>query len=144
MSDGGRNELARLDRRSLHPLDGRREAPDRRRVTIRSSDGAALLASAPSVVFSRSRSASGASRLQRMVGLRIYAKARFIFVVLSPDLKHVSSLSFHTRLTPPSCEITNIAKSRTTEHSLIADRCRMPNCSLSSFSLTLLAGSITL
>ena len=43
MSGGGRRELARGDRSPLHPLDGRREAPDRQRVTIRSPDGAALL-----------------------------------------------------------------------------------------------------
>ena len=42
MSGGGRRELARGDRSPLHPLDGRREAPDRQRVTIRSPDGAAL------------------------------------------------------------------------------------------------------
>jgi len=40
MSGRGRSELARFDRRPLHPLDGRREVPDKRRVIIRSPDGA--------------------------------------------------------------------------------------------------------
>ena len=34
-------ELARVDDRPLQPLDGRREAPDRKRMIIRSPDGAA-------------------------------------------------------------------------------------------------------
>ncbi len=34
-------ELARVDGRPLQPLDGRREAPDRKRMLIRSPDGAA-------------------------------------------------------------------------------------------------------
>ena len=37
MSGGGRSELARFDRGPLQPLDGRREAPDRKWMAIRSS-----------------------------------------------------------------------------------------------------------
>jgi len=39
---GGRTyELASADNYPLHPLDGLREAPDRKRVAIRNADGAA-------------------------------------------------------------------------------------------------------
>jgi hypothetical protein len=39
---GGRaSELARVDDRPLQPLDGWREGPDRKRMLIRSPDGAA-------------------------------------------------------------------------------------------------------
>jgi len=41
MSSGGRRELASGDRRPLRPLNGRCEAPDRKRMIIRSTDGAA-------------------------------------------------------------------------------------------------------
>jgi hypothetical protein len=34
-------ELARVDDRPLQPPDGRREAPDRKRISIRNPDGAA-------------------------------------------------------------------------------------------------------
>jgi len=37
----GGGELAHQPNRPLHPLDGRREAPDRQRMAIRSADGAA-------------------------------------------------------------------------------------------------------
>ena len=37
----GGGELAHQPNRPLHPLDGRREAPDRKRMAIRSADGAA-------------------------------------------------------------------------------------------------------
>ena len=46
ISGGRTRERARVDDRPLQPLDGRREAPDRKRMAIRSPDGAA--ASAPS------------------------------------------------------------------------------------------------
>jgi len=41
ISGGRTRELARVDDRPLQPLDGRREAPDRQRMAIRSADGAA-------------------------------------------------------------------------------------------------------
>ena len=41
MSAGGRSELARFDRRPLHPLAARREAPGSQRVIIRSPVAAA-------------------------------------------------------------------------------------------------------
>jgi hypothetical protein len=41
ISGGRTRELARVDDRPLQPLDGRREAPDRKRMLIRSPDGAA-------------------------------------------------------------------------------------------------------
>ena len=42
-------ERARVDGCMLQPFDGRRGAPDRKRMAIRSPDGAAL-ASAPSII----------------------------------------------------------------------------------------------
>jgi len=41
ISGGRTRELARVDDRPLQPLDGRRGAPDRKRMSIRSPDGAA-------------------------------------------------------------------------------------------------------
>jgi hypothetical protein len=41
ISGGRTRELARVDDCPLQPLDGRREAPDRKRVAIRNADGAA-------------------------------------------------------------------------------------------------------
>jgi len=41
ISGGWTRELARMGDCPLHPLDGRREAPDRKRTVIRSPDGAA-------------------------------------------------------------------------------------------------------
>ncbi|MCK5601458.1 hypothetical protein KAR91_06310, partial [Candidatus Pacearchaeota archaeon] len=41
ISGGRMRELAREDDRPLHPLDGRRFAPDRMRMGIRSDDGVA-------------------------------------------------------------------------------------------------------
>jgi hypothetical protein len=50
ISGGRTRERARVDGRPLQPFDGRREAPDRKRMAIRSPDGAA--ASAPSFELS--------------------------------------------------------------------------------------------
>ena len=54
ISGGRSRELARGDDRTLQPLDGRRKAPDRERMEIRSADGAALSRSAlqltPSII----------------------------------------------------------------------------------------------
>jgi len=41
ISGGRTRERARVDDRPLQPLDGRRRAPDRKRMAIRGSDGAA-------------------------------------------------------------------------------------------------------
>ncbi|MCS6804708.1 MAG: hypothetical protein RMM98_15670 [Acidobacteriota bacterium] len=41
ISGGRTRKLACVDARPLHPLDGRREAPDRKRMAIRSADGVA-------------------------------------------------------------------------------------------------------
>ncbi|MFH1218901.1 MAG: hypothetical protein V1694_00405, partial [Candidatus Eisenbacteria bacterium] len=49
--------LACLTERQLHPLDGRREAPDRERMAIRSPDGAARSVRAIDALHLRARPA---------------------------------------------------------------------------------------
>ncbi len=66
ISGGRTRELARVDDRPLQPLDGRREAPDRKRMAIRSPDGL-LGAALRSLIDLSAKAAAAAERRERCV-----------------------------------------------------------------------------